>query len=315
VSDLFVTGATGVLGRAAVPELLRAGHRVRGVARSREKAELLARLGAEPVAVDLFDGDALKSAIAGCEGVLHLATSIPPMKEMRKRGAWAMNDRLRSEATARLVDAALANGVELFVAESITFPYSSAGDHWITEDSPYHASGRLEAVAALEAHVARVTAEGGRGVSLRFAGFVGPDARATDEALAAAGRRVAPVFGRAGDYMSTIHTDDAGRAVAAAVAVPAGAYNIADDEPLTRKEFVAAFTRAFGLGRLYVVPMPIVKLAASSAAEVLARSQRVSSERFRAASGWRPRFPSAREAWNDVARRRARREGIADDEA
>jgi nucleoside-diphosphate-sugar epimerase len=298
-----------VLGRAALPELVGAGHRVRGVARSRAKADLLERLGAEPVIVDLFDGDALKASLVGTDGVLHLATSIPPMRDMRKRSAWAVNDRLRAEATALLVDAALANGAGLFVSESITFPYAAAGDAWITEDSPYAAGGWLWAAAALEAEVARFAGAGGRGIALRFASFVGPDARATDEALDTARRRIAPVFGRRGDYVAAIHTDDAGRAVVAALDAPAGVYNVTDDEPLTRKAYTDAFTRAFGLRRLFVVPMPIVKVAAGSAAEVLARSQRVSNERLRTTTGWRPRFPSAREAWVDVALRRAEREG------
>ncbi|MGH3886706.1 MAG: NAD(P)H-binding protein [Pseudonocardiaceae bacterium] len=45
---VFVAGATGVLGRRAVPQLVEAGHTVTGVARSEEKAALVQKLGAEP---------------------------------------------------------------------------------------------------------------------------------------------------------------------------------------------------------------------------------------------------------------------------
>ena len=52
---IFVAGATGVLGKRAVRELVAAGHEVTGVARTGEKAALLRSLGAIPVQVDIFD--------------------------------------------------------------------------------------------------------------------------------------------------------------------------------------------------------------------------------------------------------------------
>ena len=101
---VFVAGATGVLGQPTVKVLVAAGHEVRGTARGEEKSQLLRSLGAEPVAVDLFDADAVKEAVAGSEAVIHLATKIPPLMKMRSREAWEENDRLRREATKNLVD-------------------------------------------------------------------------------------------------------------------------------------------------------------------------------------------------------------------
>jgi uncharacterized protein YbjT (DUF2867 family) len=74
---VFVAGATGVLGRSAVAALMAAGHRVSGVARSEEKAVLLRGLGAEPVAVDIFDPNAMTKAIDGHDAVCNFATRIP----------------------------------------------------------------------------------------------------------------------------------------------------------------------------------------------------------------------------------------------
>lgn len=53
--NAFVAGGTGVLGRAALAPLVAAGHRVRATARGQEKAGLVRSMGAEPVAVDLYD--------------------------------------------------------------------------------------------------------------------------------------------------------------------------------------------------------------------------------------------------------------------
>ena len=101
---VFVAGATGVLGRPTVRALVEAGHEVRGTARGEEKSVPVRSLGAEPIAVDLFDADAMKEAVAGSEAVLHFATKIPPLTRMRWKGAWRENDRLRTEASRNLVD-------------------------------------------------------------------------------------------------------------------------------------------------------------------------------------------------------------------
>lgn len=70
---VFVTGASGWIGSAVVPELLGAGHQVLGLARSPQSAERLRAVGAEPVAGDLDDLGALRSAASSADAVIHLA--------------------------------------------------------------------------------------------------------------------------------------------------------------------------------------------------------------------------------------------------
>ncbi|HWC80444.1 MAG TPA: SDR family oxidoreductase [Pseudonocardiaceae bacterium] len=70
---VFVTGGTGLIGSAVVPELVRGGHTVLALARSDKSAQVAQDLGAEPIRGGLADLDVLRAGVAQADGVIHLA--------------------------------------------------------------------------------------------------------------------------------------------------------------------------------------------------------------------------------------------------
>jgi nucleoside-diphosphate-sugar epimerase len=299
---VFVAGATGVLGRSTVKALVEAGHEVCGTARGEEKGGLLRSLGAEPMAVDLFDPEAVKTAVAGSEAVLNFATKIPPIMRMRWKGAWKENDRLRTEGSRVLVDCALAAGVARYIQESITFMYSDGGDTWLDENSPLTISWvALQSMVNGEGETERFSAGGGRGISLRFGGFYAPDAKSTLDSIGMARRRLLPVAGEGSNYFSSIHVDDGAAAAVAALEAPAGVYNIVDDEPLRMRDYGRAITEAFGFKPPRRVPKWLFRLMGGGPVKYILSSQRVSNERFKKATGWSPQYRSAREGYQQIA--------------
>ena len=294
--NVFLTGATGVLGRRVLPRLVAAGHGVTAVARTPEKAEAVRAAGATPVTIDLFDPVAVEGAVAGHDTVVNLATHIPPTAKAALPGAWKENERIRTEASRNLVDAALAVGATRFVQEALAFIYVDTGDAWVDEDAPVDGAFNV-GVRIAEEQVSRFTAAGGAGVVLRFGLFHAADSEQTQQAIAVARRGFAFTLGRPDAYLAMIEIDDAAEAVLAALGAPAGVYNVVDDEPLTRRDYADALATALGRPKpLRLAPAVAAKVGGSKTA-LLARSERVRNTRFRKATGWAPRSPSAREAW------------------
>jgi nucleoside-diphosphate-sugar epimerase len=268
------------------------------VARDEAKAHQLRRLGARAVTIDLFDGAAVTTALRGCDAVCNLATHIPTTRRAMAPGGFRQNDRIRTELSRILVDAALANGTGRFLQESVTFLYTDGGDGWLDEsaslDPPVYARTALVA----EGNVRRFTEAGGDGVVLRFSVFYGPYSHTALDLMKFVRRRVVPMFGPDG-YVSSIDTDDAAAAVVAALSAPAGTYNVTDDEPVRRREYVDALAAALDVKAPRLPPRWMGTLFGSRAAPVT-RSHRVSNQRLRDATGWEPAHASVRTGWPAV---------------
>jgi UDP-glucose 4-epimerase len=290
MSEIVITGSTGVIGRRAVRELLAGGHRVTGVTRSARGRERLEGLTARAVEADVFDEASLRRAFDGADAVVNLLTHIPNADRMADPSAWRENDRMRTEASAAIARAARAAQVQRLVQESIAFVYADGGDAWLDEDARV-AGGGMTTTALTAERNARELFDG-EAVVLRFGLFIGPDSGSTRAALEAARGGDSIAVGPPGAYRPTLWLDDAAAAVAAVLSVPAGIYNVADVDPPTNAEIDAALAAAVGLEALR---------PRAPQDGPLARSQRVSSRRLREASGWAPRMRAGTDSWGRIA--------------
>lgn len=297
---VFVTGATGAIGRHAVRALVESGHAVTALARTPEKAASLGAQGATPVSVSIFDKLGLVETVSGHDAIVNLATALPATSDFRKLSAWAENIRIRTEGSATIVDAALEAGVPKLIQESVSMIYQDHGDQWIDESWPTDDFPMAQSNLAAEASANRFSDSGGTGVILRFGWFYGPGAKHSEEFLELARKwGLGVMMGRSTTYVSSINVLDGGCAVAAALAVAGGIYNIVDDQPLTKREFADAIASAAGRKHYVRAPGRIAELLGDSTTS-LTRSLRVSNTKFKAATGWSPRFVSAREGLSEM---------------
>ena len=249
-----VVGATGVLGRAFIPLLLEHGYAVRALVRSAIKAREVLPLEIEITTGDLLDPyieRQLPDLLADCAAVLHIATAIP--RNMSAPHAWDANNRLRTDGTRLLLQAALQAGAQRYVQQSIIMAYPDHGDEWITEDMALDTSpARAEVnapVIAMEELVHTLAADRLHWCILRGGRFVGPGTFEEDTvADLRQGTRV--IAGTGQNFLSLIHVADMAGATVAALehALHRSIFNVVD-EPLREGEYLDRLADSLGASR------------------------------------------------------------------
>jgi nucleoside-diphosphate-sugar epimerase len=299
---MFVTGATGVLGRRVVPLLLAEGHNVTAIARSEEKSQSLSSIGAEPVSVDLFDAEALTAASARADAIVNLATHIPTPRNAGRPGAWKENTRIRTETSKHLADAARKNSIPRVVQESLWLIYDDAGDGWIHESSPQRTTPFTHPALVAESNVLPLNNEDGHtAVALRFAQFYGPDSLQSQTYVSQIKKGHIGIIGKPQAYLAQLDLDDAAAAVIAALSMPGGAYNVIDNDPPTRKEFVDAVSETLGVEPVSFPKVQPLMMLGDKMIGGVQRSLRISNTRLSESSSWRPRWESSLDGVRNLA--------------
>jgi nucleoside-diphosphate-sugar epimerase len=308
---VFVAGATGVLGRKLVPQLVARGHDVVGMTRSASKQDLVRSLGARPVVADALDPDAVAQAVASAEPevIVHQLTALSGDFDMRHIDRFfETTNRLRTEGTDHLLAAGRAVGARRFVAQSFAgWPAIRTGGPVKDEDAPYdpdppkQVRGNLAAIRHLEE---AVTGAGWlEGVVLRYGGFYGPETTLSADPAAAhtaaVRKRQFPVVGGGAGVWSFVHVDDAAAATAIAVERgQPGIYNVVDDDPAPVREWLPALANELDAKPPRRVPRWLGRLLAGEAATVMMTDVRgASNEKAKRELGWTPRYASWRQGF------------------
>jgi nucleoside-diphosphate-sugar epimerase len=301
---VFVAGASGAIGRPLVPKLVAAGHDVTGMTRSEERAEAVRAAGARAAVVDVFDAERLRHAVTDArpEVVIHELTSLPDRLDFRKQGIYEPTNRVRTEGTRNLLDAARAAGARRFVCQSIAFAYRPDGaglkteDDALMESAPGPFGGGIRALHEMEGLV--LGAEDMEGLVLRYGFFYGPGTYYAEDGTTTADvrRRRMPIVGKGTGVFSFVHVDDAADATVAAVDRGApGVYNICDDEPAEMSEWLPAFAAAAGAKRPLRVPVWLARFVGGREVRTFALELRgASNEKAKRELGWEPAHPSCR---------------------
>lgn len=300
---VLVTGGTGEIGRRSITSLLERGHTVHAATRSHENDQLISAAGATPVRLDLLDSEAVKRSAAGFDAIVHLATQIPRSVDFGDESKWTANDRLRAEATGYLVDGAIEHDLATVVIQTYFAVTPPQPDGWIETDpremlesDDWSRIGVMDSAHAAERHMLRFSNAGGRAVVLRYGSIYSETSEQLQAQVEFLRAGAATIPGSGDNYWPYLSSDDAGTACAAALHIPSGAYHVAEDEPVTLRQFWEA--AAAGVG----VDAPRAAPAEGPFAPVLLGSWRVSSAPFQRVTGWSP-TKSVLEAWPEAAGR------------
>ncbi|MEV0660717.1 NAD-dependent epimerase/dehydratase family protein [Actinomadura luteofluorescens] len=300
---VFVTGATGVLGRHLVPGLVAAGHEVTATTRSSGKAAGLREAGAEPVVLDGLDREAVIAAVraASPEVIVHQMTALADMRSLRKVDrVFAATNELRTRGTDNLLAAAEQAGTRRVVAQGHNFLYEQSGGPVKTEDDPVERRPVPSAVRTVEAiryvdETVRLKAP--EGIVLRYGTFYGSGA--SDPMVEMVRKRQMPVVGGGTGVWSFIEVADAASATLAAIERgEPGAYNVADSDPAPVAEWLPYLAEVAGAKPPLRMPTWLGRLLAGEfAVAQMTGARGVSNEKAKKELGWEPRYDSWREGF------------------
>jgi nucleoside-diphosphate-sugar epimerase len=300
---VFVTGATGALGRHLVPALVAEGHEVTATTRTPAKAPSLREAGAAPVILDGLDRDGVIAGVlaASPDVIVHEMTALASMRSLRQPDkVFATTNALRTQGTDNLLAAAAQAGTRRVVAQSYVSANARTGNLVKTEDDPIDtdpvptARQALAAIRHVEETVPRVAPEG---IVLRYGSFYGPGA--SDILLDVVRKRQWPVIGGGTGIWSFIEITDAAAATLAAVSHGApGVYNVADSDPAPVAEWLPYLAGVLGAKPPLRVPVWLGRLLAGEFIVAQMTSARGSSnEKARKELGWEPQYLSWREGF------------------
>jgi nucleoside-diphosphate-sugar epimerase len=247
IMRIFVTGATGFIGSALVPELIQSGHHVIGLTRSEAGAEALRAAGAEVKYGNLEDLDSLRDGAANSDGVIHLAFN-HDFSQFQKN---CEDDRKAIEAMGEV----LLGSNRPFIITSGTAMAANVDGKPSTEESP---NATWNPRAASEETVRKLTA---RGVNISVVRL--PQVHDTRKQglipyllTVARAKGVSAYIGDGSNRWPAAHVSDVARLYRLALekAEPGAIYHAVDEEGVSMKAIVEAHGRGLNVPVVSIKP-------------------------------------------------------------
>ncbi|OAK51760.1 SDR family oxidoreductase [Rhodococcoides kyotonense] len=286
---VFVTGASGWIGSAAVDELLAHGYDVTGLARSDASAETLAEKGAAVLRGDLDDLDGLRKGATEADAVIHLANK-------HDWANMAESNRAERAAVQTLGDALVGSGRPFLVASGIA---GLAQGRPSTEDDASPAIGPESPRGGAENLALDYADRGVKPIALRFSPTVHGDGDYGFISILVAAARRTGVSGYVGDGSTgwaAVHRSDAARMIRLGLEkAPSGSrLHAVGESSVSSREIAEAIGRGLGL--------PVQSIAPEKATEhfgfagtFFGMDLSSSSDRTRALLDWKPTGPTLAE--------------------
>jgi nucleoside-diphosphate-sugar epimerase len=276
--NIFLTGATGYIGRSVADAVMKAGHSVTGLARSDEAAGQLRLKGVTPHRGDLSSPVSLTGAVSALDGVIHTGTT---------------NDGRLDQAAIQAMLGALSGSGKPFVYTSGVWVLGDTGDRIADESAPLKPVALVAWRPAIERMVLDSAQRGVRPVVIRPALVYGRGGGIpADLVTSARDNGAARYVGTGENHWPVIDVDDlADLYLRAFERGTAGTLLHAADTSTHRvKEIAAAASTGVGKdGRTESWPLDEARKTLGAFADALVLDQRVSSAKATSMLGWRPR--------------------------
>lgn len=283
---IFITGPLGYIGRPVAAAFRAAGHQVRGLVRSEEKARILMHEEIEPIVGDLAHPDTYAHAIEQAEVVVHCGMDTAPSgldTESRVVRTLLSNQFLRSTQTKAVI---YTSGVWVI---------GNTGDYFADESSPLNPLSLVKWRRDIEERILEASSTQFRTLVMRPGCVYGTAGGLTSLWFSSTLRGTVEIVGDGNNHWSMVHQEDLAQAyvLAAEKELNGQVFNIVDNTHATVNEMATAVSFAAGIGgRVESLSLEDAEQKYEGLTEGLTVDQHISNERAQRLLGWYPKHRS-----------------------